>query len=129
MHSAKSAPDAIVAAKGYKLIITKSKGAISKSAFGGVVAANREVSLAMASQLAEIFTEVVIAPSYEAGAIELLSKKPSIRILQCELSNISRVEMRPVTGGVLLHDSRGVCRQRMSANLGHRQLILCQVLE
>jgi len=74
------------------------------SAFGGVVAANREVSLAMASQLAEIFTEVVIAPSYEAGAIELLSKKPSMRILQCELSNISRVEMRPVTGGVLLQE-------------------------
>jgi phosphoribosylaminoimidazolecarboxamide formyltransferase / IMP cyclohydrolase len=76
----------------------------SVSAFGGVVAANREVSLAMASQLAEIFTEVVIAPSYEAGAVELLSKKPSIRILQCELSNISRVEMRPVTGGVLLQE-------------------------
>jgi len=74
------------------------------SAFGGVVAANREVSLAMASQLAEIFTEVVVAPSYEAGAVELLSKKPSIRILQCELSNISRVEMRPVTGGVLLQE-------------------------
>jgi len=74
------------------------------SAFGGVVAANREVSLAMASQLAEIFTEVVIAPSYEAGAVELLSKKPSIRILQCELSNISRVEMRPVSGGVLLQE-------------------------
>jgi len=74
------------------------------SAFGGVVAANREISLAMASQLAEIFTEVVIAPSYEAGAIELLSNKPSIRILQCELSNISRVEMRPVTGGVLLQE-------------------------
>ena len=76
----------------------------SVSAFGGVVAANREISLAMASQLAEIFTEVVIAPSYEAGAIELLSKKPSIRILQCDLSNISRVEMRPVSGGVLLQE-------------------------
>jgi len=76
----------------------------SVSAFGGVVAANREISLAMASQLAEIFTEVVIAPSYEAGAVELLSKKPSIRILQCDLSNISRVEMRPVSGGVLLQE-------------------------
>jgi len=76
----------------------------SVSAFGGVVAANREISLAMASQLAEIFTEVVIAPSYEAGAVELLSKKPSIRILQCDLSNISRIEMRPVSGGVLLQE-------------------------
>jgi phosphoribosylaminoimidazolecarboxamide formyltransferase/IMP cyclohydrolase len=74
------------------------------SAFGGVVAANREVTLEMATQLSEIFTEVVIAPSYAAGAVELLSKKPSIRILQCGIQNISSVEMRPVSGGVLLQE-------------------------
>ncbi|MDP1851108.1 MAG: bifunctional phosphoribosylaminoimidazolecarboxamide formyltransferase/IMP cyclohydrolase [Candidatus Planktophila sp.] len=72
------------------------------SAFGGVVAANREVTLEMANQLSEIFTEVVIAPSYEAGAVELLAKKPSIRILQCGVSKISSTEMRPVSGGILL---------------------------
>ena len=72
------------------------------SAFGGVVAANREVTLEMATQLSEIFTEVVIAPSYSAGAVELLSKKPSIRILQCGIQKISAVEMRPVSGGALL---------------------------
>jgi len=74
------------------------------SAFGGVVAANREVTLEMARQLSEIFTEVVIAPSYEAGAVELLAKKPSIRILQCNVSNISTIEMRPVSGGMLLQE-------------------------
>ncbi len=74
------------------------------SAFGGVVAANREVTLEMASQLSEIFTEVVIAPSYEEGAVELLAKKPSIRILQCSVSNISSIEMRPVSGGILLQE-------------------------
>lgn len=74
------------------------------SAFGGVVAANRQVSFEMASQLSEIFTEVVIAPSYEAGAVELLSKKPSIRILQCETLKISQLEMRPVSGGALLQE-------------------------
>ena len=72
------------------------------SAFGGVVAANREVTLEMAIQLSEIFTEVVIAPSYEAGAVELLAKKPSIRILQCGVTKISPTELRPVTGGILL---------------------------
>lgn len=75
------------------------------SAFGGVVAANREVNLAMAQQLSEIFTEVVIAPSFEAGAVEILAKKPSIRILQCDVTRISQVEMRPVSGGVLLQES------------------------
>lgn len=72
------------------------------SAFGGVVAANRQVSIAMATQLSEIFTEVVIAPSYEAGAVEILSKKPSIRILHSVTTNIARTELRPVSGGVLL---------------------------
>ena len=75
------------------------------SAFGGVVAANRQVSLAMAEQLTEIFTEVVIAPSYEAGAVELLSKKPAIRILQCEVTTISEFEMRPVSGGLLIQET------------------------
>jgi len=75
------------------------------SAFGGVVAANRQVSLAMAQKLSEIFTEVVIAPSYETGAVELLAKKPSIRILQCAVATISTVEMRPVSGGVLLQET------------------------
>ena len=74
------------------------------SAFGGVVAANREVSLEMATQLSEIFTEVVIAPSYAVGAVELLSKKPSIRILQCGIQKISSIEMRPVSGGSLLQE-------------------------
>ena len=74
------------------------------SAFGGVVAANREVTLEMATQLSEIFTEVVIAPSYAVGAVELLSKKPSIRILQCGIQKISTIEMRPVSGGALLQE-------------------------
>ncbi len=75
------------------------------SAFGGVVAANREVSVEMATQLSEIFTEVLIAPSYAHGAVEILSKKPAIRILQRDNTNISSIEMRPVSGGLLLQES------------------------
>ena len=75
------------------------------SAFGGVVAANRPISLEMAQALAEIFTEVVIAPGYEDGAIEVLSKKPSIRILSSTSKEISRVEFRPISGGVLVQET------------------------
>jgi phosphoribosylaminoimidazolecarboxamide formyltransferase/IMP cyclohydrolase len=50
------------------------------SAFGGVVAANRKVDLAMAEPLSKIFTEVLIAPDFDEDALELLMKKPSIRI-------------------------------------------------
>jgi phosphoribosylaminoimidazolecarboxamide formyltransferase/IMP cyclohydrolase len=75
------------------------------SAFGGVVAANRIISVAMATDLAAIFTEVVIAPGYEDGAIEILSAKPSIRILTCTSAKIAPVERRPISGGALLQQS------------------------
>ena len=72
------------------------------SAFGGVVAANRKVDLAMAEPLSKIFTEVLIAPDYDVDALELLMKKPSIRILKCDVTAINPLELRPVSGGVLL---------------------------
>ena len=75
------------------------------SAFGGVVAANRKVDLAMAEPLSKVFTEVLIAPAYDANALELLMKKPSIRILQSDLTAINSIELRPVTGGALLQES------------------------
>jgi len=75
------------------------------SAFGGVVATNREVDVAMASALSQIFTEVVVAPSFSSQALELLSKKPSIRILQCSTNEIAKQEMRPVSGGILVQET------------------------
>jgi phosphoribosylaminoimidazolecarboxamide formyltransferase/IMP cyclohydrolase len=72
------------------------------SAFGGVVAANRTVDLAMAEPLSKIFTEVLIAPDFDADALELLMKKPSLRILKCDVTSINPFELRPVSGGVLL---------------------------
>ena len=75
------------------------------SAFGGVVAANRKVDLEMATPLSEIFTEVLIAPDFDQDALELLMKKPSIRILKCDVTTISPFELRPVSGGILLQQS------------------------
>jgi phosphoribosylaminoimidazolecarboxamide formyltransferase/IMP cyclohydrolase len=75
------------------------------SAFGGVVAANRKVTVAMAQPLSQIFTEVIIAPEYEPAALEILIKKPSIRILTCPTMNISPLELRPVSGGVLVQQT------------------------
>lgn len=75
------------------------------SAFGGVVAANREVDAAMALALSQIFTEVVVAPNFTPEAVEILSKKPSIRILQCSTSDIAKQELRPVSGGMLVQQT------------------------
>jgi phosphoribosylaminoimidazolecarboxamide formyltransferase/IMP cyclohydrolase len=72
------------------------------SAYGGVVAANRPISLAMATQLAEVFTEVVAAPSFDDAAYELLSAKKNIRLLELpDDAAPDPVEFRPISGGVL----------------------------
>ena len=75
------------------------------SAFGGVVASNRKVTVAMAEPLSQIFTEVIIAPEYEPEALEILMKKPSIRILTNPITRISPLEMRPLSGGILVQET------------------------
>ena len=72
------------------------------SAFGGVIATNVPVSLAMAELVSTIFTEVVRAPAYEDGVVELLAKKPSIRLLVVPQPGEQAVEWRPISGGMLL---------------------------
>ena len=72
------------------------------SAFGGVIAANRPVSVAMAEQVAEVFTEVIVAPAYEDGAVEVLQARKNLRILVCGgPEEESGFEFRMVSGGVL----------------------------
>ncbi|WP_110240688.1 bifunctional phosphoribosylaminoimidazolecarboxamide formyltransferase/IMP cyclohydrolase [Nocardioides gilvus] len=75
------------------------------SAFGGVIASNRPVSVEMAKQVAEVFTEVIVAPGYEDGAVEILQAKKNIRILVSEVPSASGVETRPVSGGLLVQET------------------------
>ncbi|MEU6522106.1 bifunctional phosphoribosylaminoimidazolecarboxamide formyltransferase/IMP cyclohydrolase [Streptomyces sp. NPDC046924] len=72
------------------------------SAFGGVIAVNRPVSKEMAEQVAEIFTEVIVAPDYEDGALEALAKKKNIRVLRAPEAPAAPVEVKPIDGGALL---------------------------
>ena len=78
------------------------------SAFGGVVAANQKVSVDMATALSEVFTEVIVAPGYEAGAIEILAAKPSIRILELADYKLAAEELRPISGGLLIQESDAI---------------------
>ncbi|MDD9207650.1 bifunctional phosphoribosylaminoimidazolecarboxamide formyltransferase/IMP cyclohydrolase [Georgenia sp. 10Sc9-8] len=75
------------------------------SAFGGVVAANRTVTAAMAGQVAEVFTEVVLAPGFEPEALEILSRKKNIRLLELTAGERPAVETRPITGGLLVQSA------------------------
>jgi phosphoribosylaminoimidazolecarboxamide formyltransferase/IMP cyclohydrolase len=73
------------------------------SAFGGVVAANREVTKEMAEAMADVFTEVVVAPAYAPGALEVFAAKKNLRVLEVEgLPAQRRPEVRIISGGVLV---------------------------
>ncbi|MGP4024788.1 bifunctional phosphoribosylaminoimidazolecarboxamide formyltransferase/IMP cyclohydrolase [Actinomadura sp. 3N407] len=74
------------------------------SAFGGVIAVNRPVTVAMAEQVAEIFTEVLVAPAFEDGALEVLTRKKNIRLLRCPQGPANAAEYRRIDGGVLLQE-------------------------
>jgi phosphoribosylaminoimidazolecarboxamide formyltransferase/IMP cyclohydrolase len=78
------------------------------SAFGGVIAANREVTVEMAEQIADVFTEVVVAPSYADGALDVLARRKNVRILVAEPPFRHGVEMRGVSGGLLMQNADAV---------------------
>ena len=72
------------------------------SAFGGVIAANRIVTRAAAESIAPIFTEVVVAPGFEPGALEVLQAKKNLRLLQLPASFAPEaLELRQLSGGFL----------------------------
>ncbi|MBM6621585.1 bifunctional phosphoribosylaminoimidazolecarboxamide formyltransferase/IMP cyclohydrolase [Micrococcaceae bacterium RIT802] len=76
------------------------------SAYGGVIAANRTVTAAMAETIRSIFTEVVIAPGFEPAALEVLTAKKNIRLLQLPAGyERDGVEYKQISGGMLLQAS------------------------
>ena len=72
------------------------------SAFGGVIATNTQVSVEMAEYVSTIFTEVIVAPAYEPGALNVLSRKKNVRVLLASEPLIGGSELRPVSGGLLV---------------------------
>ncbi|OBY33659.1 bifunctional phosphoribosylaminoimidazolecarboxamide formyltransferase/IMP cyclohydrolase [Mycolicibacter kumamotonensis] len=78
------------------------------SAFGGVIAANTEVSVEMAEFVSTIFTEVIVAPAYEPGAVEILARKKNIRVLVASEPLRGGTEWRQVSGGLLMQSRDGL---------------------
>jgi phosphoribosylaminoimidazolecarboxamide formyltransferase/IMP cyclohydrolase len=76
------------------------------SAFGGVIAANRTVTLKMAENMRDIFTEVIVAPDFEPAALEVFKLKQNLRVLCLpEDWEQERMDVRLVSGGLLLQDA------------------------
>ncbi|MDX2375996.1 bifunctional phosphoribosylaminoimidazolecarboxamide formyltransferase/IMP cyclohydrolase [Microbacterium sp. LRZ72] len=76
------------------------------SAFGGVVAANRPVTMKMAENLRDIFTEVIVAPAFEPDALQVFSERKNMRLLQLPPDwKQESMDVRLVSGGLLLQDA------------------------
>jgi phosphoribosylaminoimidazolecarboxamide formyltransferase/IMP cyclohydrolase len=76
-----------------------------KSAFGGIVALNGRCDVATAEAISEVFTEVVIAPAFDDGALEKLRGKKNLRILVAGAATGVSMDVRSVAGGYLLQSS------------------------
>jgi len=72
------------------------------SAFGGVIAANRLVDRSFAEAVVEQFAEVVLAPGYDEGALEVLATKKNLRVLELCEPALDEITIRSIDGGHLL---------------------------
>ena len=81
---------------------TRAHACDSISAFGGIVALNREVPKALAEQLVEVFTEVIVAPSFAPAAMEVLTTKKNLRIIEAPSPGSATLTMRSIDGGLLV---------------------------
>ena len=82
------------------------------SAFGGVVAFNREVDRDAAEAMAEVFTEVVVAPGFDEGALEAFGGRENLRVIRASLPPGTGLEVRPIDGGALVEEADRVTETR-----------------
>jgi phosphoribosylaminoimidazolecarboxamide formyltransferase/IMP cyclohydrolase len=75
------------------------------SAFGGIVAVNRPVTRAMAEALAPVFTEVVVAPSFDDEALEVLLAKKNLRVISASAPSARKLDIRSIDGGFLVQNA------------------------
>jgi len=91
---------------------TKANACDPVSAFGGIVAVNRPMSAAAAAALSGVFTEVVVAPSYEDAALAALTEKKNMRVLSASAPSPIELDMRPIDGGLLVQQPDRVSLDR-----------------
>lgn len=74
------------------------------SIFGGIVALNKAVNKKTAEEMIKIFLEIVIAPSFDEDALEILKTKKNLRVIQCNSKPMDKINIVKVDGGILIQD-------------------------
>ena len=95
-------PCGVAVADAIEQAYTQANACDTVSAFGGVVALNRPVTRVVAEALAPVFTEVVVAASFEPEALEVLASKPNLRLLAAHAPLGGTLDMRSIDGGLLV---------------------------
>lgn len=75
------------------------------SAFGGVLVVNREVDASTAEEMDKIFFEVLIAPSYEKNALEILKHKKNRVLLQQKPGSFAKIQVKSLLNGIIAQDA------------------------
>jgi phosphoribosylaminoimidazolecarboxamide formyltransferase/IMP cyclohydrolase len=91
------------------------------SAFGGVVAFNREVDEAAARRMGEVFTEVVVAPSFTDAALAVLAEKKNLRVVRAPLPSGPGLDIRAIDGGALVQEADAVVETRPDMKVATRR--------
>jgi phosphoribosylaminoimidazolecarboxamide formyltransferase/IMP cyclohydrolase len=97
-------PCGVAVASNIEMAFSRAFAADSLSAFGGIVALNRPCSKELAKQLSNVFIEIIIAPSFEEAALEILAAKPNVRVLTMGNAKPADWEMRYIAGGILMQE-------------------------
>jgi phosphoribosylaminoimidazolecarboxamide formyltransferase/IMP cyclohydrolase len=82
----------------------KAKATDPVSAFGGIVGFNRAVTTDAARAIAETFFEVIVAPEFESGALEVFASKKNLRVIKVNKSPTADIDLRSISGGILVQD-------------------------
>ncbi len=107
-------PCGVAVAGGVAEAYSEAHGCDPVSAFGGIVAVNRPVPVEMAEALAEVFTEVLVAPGYEPGALEVLGQRRNLRIIEAPGPGRPGLDVRSIDGGLLVQTADRVASERSS---------------
>ncbi len=87
------------------------------SAYGGIVALNRPMSVEVATELVSVFTEVVIAPGFDAAALEVLATKENLRVIETVPPVGNLLDVRTIDGGLLVQTADTVSTDRSKWNV------------